>query len=120
MKIVFTTSGTKLNAPLDSRFGRAPNLLVFDLDSGTYEVVDNQENLNAAEGAGIRSAETVGRLGGKALVTGNCGPRAFHVLLGAGIKVFKSDGPTVADALEQYRAGKLAEVEALDVEGHWE
>ena len=61
MKIVFTTSGTELNAALDGRFGRAPNFLVFDLDSETFEVVDNQQNLNAAQGSGIRSAETVAR-----------------------------------------------------------
>ena len=86
MKIVFTTSGSDLNAPLDSRFGRTPKFLVYDLDSETFEVVDNQQNLNAAQGAGIQSAEAVARLRAKALVTGHCGPKAFRVLLAAGIK----------------------------------
>ena len=53
MKIVFTTSGSDLNALLDTRFGRAPKFLVYDLDSGKFEVIDNQQNLNAAQGAGI-------------------------------------------------------------------
>ena len=119
MKIAFTTSGSDLNAPLDSRFGRAPKFLVYDLDSETFEVVDNQQNLNAAQGAGIQSAETVARLGAKALVTGHCGPKAFRVLLAAGIKIFNTDAPMVAEALEQYRAGKLTEAKAADVEGHW-
>jgi predicted Fe-Mo cluster-binding NifX family protein len=119
MKIAFTTDGSELNALLDSRFGRSPKFLVYDLDSGTFEVIDNQKNLNAAQGAGIQSAETVARLGAKALVTGHCGPKAFRVLLAAGIKIFNTDAPTVADALEQYRAGKLIEAKAADVEGHW-
>jgi len=119
MKITFTTSGETLDAPLDSRFGRAPKFLVYDLDSETFEVIDNQQNLNAAQGAGIQSAETVARLGAKSLVTGHCGPKAFRVLLAAGIKVYTTDAPTVAEALEEYRSGKLAEAHSADVEGHW-
>lgn len=119
MKIAFTTSGETLDAPLDSRFGRAPKFLIYDTDNNTFKVVDNQQNLNAAQGAGIQAAEAVSRLGAEAVVTGHCGPKAFHVLLAAGIRIFNSDAPTVAEALEQYRAGKLDEAKAADVEGHW-
>ncbi len=119
MKVVFTASGGDLNAPLDSRFGRAAKFLVYDLDSETFEVVDNQQNLNAAQGAGIQAAETVARLGAKALVTGHCGPKAFRVLLAAGISVYHADAQTVAEALAQYRAGTLVEAKAADVGGHW-
>jgi len=119
MKIAFTTAGETLDAPLDSRFGRAARFLVYDLDSKTFEVIDNQQNLNAAQGAGIQSAETVARLGAKSLVTGHCGPKAFRVLLAAGIKVYTTEAPTIAAALEEYRSGKLAEANSADVEGHW-
>jgi len=119
MKVVFTTPGTTLHAPLDPRFGRAPRFLVYDLDRELFEVVDNQQNLNAVQGAGIQSAETVARLGANALVTGHCGPKAFRVLLAAGVKIFNTDAPTVADALERYRTGKLTEAKAADVAGHW-
>jgi predicted Fe-Mo cluster-binding NifX family protein len=118
VKIVFTTSGNDLNAPLDSRFGRSPKFLVYDLESETFEVVDNRQNLDAPQGAGIQSAETVARLGVNALVTGHCGPKAFRVLTAAGIRIYHTDAPTVAAALEQYRAGKLPEAKAADVEGH--
>jgi predicted Fe-Mo cluster-binding NifX family protein len=119
MKIAFTTSGSDLNAPLDSRFGRAPKFLIYDLDNASLEVIDNQQNLNAAQGAGIQSAETVARSGAKALVSGHCGPKAFRVLTAAGVKVYNSDAATVADALEQFKAGKLKEAGNADVEGHW-
>ncbi len=119
MKIVLTTSGNDINAPLDSRFGRAPKFLVYDLDSGTFEVVGNQQNLNAAQGAGIQSAETVARLGAQALVTGHCGPKAFRVLTAAGIMIYHTDAPTVAAAIEQYVSGKLIEAKTADVQGHW-
>ena len=47
MKVAFTTSGDNLSAPLEQRFGRAPKFLVYDLDSGAFEVADNVQNLNA-------------------------------------------------------------------------
>jgi predicted Fe-Mo cluster-binding NifX family protein len=119
MKIAITTSGSDLNAPMDSRFGRAPKFLIYDLDAGAFEVVDNRQNLNAAQGAGIQSAQNIARLGVKALVTGHCGPKAFRVLQAGGIKVFQSFAPTVGEALELYKAGKLPEADDADVEGHW-
>lgn len=118
-RIAFTTSGDGLDAPLDSRFGRAPKFLVYDLDRETFEVLDNQPNLNAAQGAGIQSAELVARLGAKALVTGHCGPKAFRVLQRAGVRIFCTDAATVAEALQRYRTGVLTELQMADVDGHW-
>jgi predicted Fe-Mo cluster-binding NifX family protein len=105
MKIALTTSGNDLNAPLDSRFGRAPKFIIYDLEGNSFEVVDNEQNLNAAQGAGIQSAQTVARLGVGALVTGHCGPKAFRVLQAAGIKIYNTSAATVTEALDQYRGG---------------
>jgi len=110
VKIALTTSGNDLNAPLDSRFGRAPKFLIYDLEGNSFEVVDNEQNLNAAQGAGIQA---------KALVTGHCGPKAFRVLSAAGVKVYNTNLPTVAAALEAFKAGTLKPAESADVEGHW-
>lgn len=119
MKVMFTTSGDDLNAPLDSRFGRAPKFLLYDTDGGSFEVLNNEQNLNAPQGAGVQSAEAVVRAGAKTLVTGHCGPKAFRVLRAAGVKIHHTDAATVAEALEQYREGKLPEAASADVEGHW-
>jgi predicted Fe-Mo cluster-binding NifX family protein len=119
VKVAFTTSGSDLSAPLDNRFGRAARFLVYDLDANTFTVIDNQQNLNAAQGAGIQSAETVARSGATRLVTGHCGPKAFRVLSAAGVKVFTTDAATVEEALERYRTGKLVMAPAGDVEAHW-
>ena len=119
MKVAFTTSGSGLDSPLDTRFGRAPGFLVCDTDSGASEFVDNQQSLNTAQGAGIQAGETVVRSGAKAVVTGHCGPKAFRVLSAAGVKVYNTDLPTVAAALEAFKAGKLKPADSSDVEGHW-
>jgi predicted Fe-Mo cluster-binding NifX family protein len=119
MRIAFTTSGKDLESPLDARFGRAPGFLVYDVDSGAAEYIDNQQSLDAAQGAGIQAAETVVRSGAQVVVTGHCGPKAFRVLSAAGVKVYNTDQPTVAAALAAYKAGTLKPAESADVEGHW-
>jgi len=119
VKVAFTTSGQTLDAPLDSRFGRAPRFIVYDMESDTFEVVDNHQNLNAAQGAGIQAAEALARSGARSLVTGHCGPKAFRVLMDAGVKVYYTYLSTIAEALEAFRAGKLIPADSADVEGHW-
>lgn len=52
-------------------------------------------------------------------MTGHCGPKAFRVLSAAGVKVYDTDQPTVAAALEAFKAGWLKPAESADVEGHW-
>jgi len=119
MKIAFTTSGETLEAPLDSRFGRASKFILYDLERDYFEVIDNRQNLNATQGAGIQSAETVARSGAGCIVTGHCGPKAFKVLSAAGITVYNCGEATVADALKAFREGALKPMDSADVDGHW-
>ena len=119
MKVVFTARGETLDADLDSRFGRAAKFLVYDLDSEDVEVVDNQQNLNAPQGAGIQAAQTVVGLGASALVTGHCGPKAYRALSAAGVTIYNTDAKTVAEALERFRSGELTPARSADVQGHW-
>ena len=119
MKVAFSTSGDSLEAPIDSRFGRAPRFIIYDDASGTLQVIDNSQGLNAAQGAGIQAAETIARSGASCVVTGHCGPKAFRVLSAAGIRIFTTDAPTVAEALERFRSGKLTQSASADVAGHW-
>ncbi len=119
MKIAFTTSGDNLDAPFESRFGRAPKFLVYDLEKESFSVIDNRQNMNASQGAGIQAATTVARAGAACLVTGHCGPKAYKVLSAARIRIFSSSAATVGEALGLFRAEKLVEALSADVEGHW-
>jgi predicted Fe-Mo cluster-binding NifX family protein len=119
MKIAFTTSGDSLTAAIDNRFGRAPKFLIYDLDNDSFVMIDNDQNMNAAQGAGVQSAETVARSGAKALITGHCGPKAFRVLNAADITIYTSDARTIDEALNQYRTGKLTAAISADVDSHW-
>ena len=100
MKLVFTTSGENVDSPLDPSFGRARNFLLYDLQTDATEIISNQQNLNAAQGAGIQAAQTIAKAGAKALITGHCGPKAFRVLSAAGVKAYTSNAATVREALD--------------------
>jgi predicted Fe-Mo cluster-binding NifX family protein len=119
MKIAVTSAGKTLDDPVDSRFGRAPGFILFDTETGELQAVDNTQNLNAAQGAGIQAAEAVSRLGAGCLLTGHCGPKAFRTLEAAGIRVYTGVQGTVRAALEAWQAGKLTPTPAADVESHW-
>jgi len=119
MKIAVTSQGQDAGAAVDPRFGRAKWFLVMDTDSGAVEAVDNKQNLEAAQGAGIQAAQTVAGLGVGYVLTGHCGPNAFRTLAAAGIEVIVNVKGTVADALAGFKAGELKPTDDADVEGHW-
>lgn len=119
MKIAITTSGNDLSAPLDQRFGRAARFLVYETENKTFELTDNSQNLNAAQGAGIQAAQNAAATGAKAVISGHFGPKAFRILSASKIAMYPSTAATVQDALDLYAAGKLTVAQAADVEGHW-
>ena len=119
MKLAVTSQGPGIDSPVDPRFGRAKYFLLIDTDSGQPETVDNSQLLNAAQGAGIQAGKKICDLGAEALVTGHIGPNAFSTLHAGQVKVYTGASGTVAEAVEQFRAGKLDLVESPDVEGHW-
>ena len=119
MKIAFTTSGNDLTAPLDSRFGRAPKFLVYNMEKKDFIIMDNTQNLNAPQGAGIQSAKNVIEAGVEVVVTGHTGPKAFTVLRQAKVRIFLCSNKTVQEALEDYQNGNLKEIDNADVDGHW-
>lgn len=57
MKLVFTTAGSDLDAGFAPGFGRAPKFMLLDLDSHHFELIDNQQNIEAAQGAGIQAGK---------------------------------------------------------------
>ncbi len=119
MKIAVTTAGDTLDAAIDTRFGRAPQFLIHDTESGAAYIKSNEQNLNAAQGAGIQSATHLCNEGVDCVITGNCGPKAFATLNAAGIKVYTSTGTTAGEAIEKLKSGELEAATEANVEGHW-
>jgi predicted Fe-Mo cluster-binding NifX family protein len=119
MKIAVSAQEGKPDSLIDPRFGRAQYFIVYDDETKSWEVVDNTQNLQAAQGAGIQSASTVVNAGCTALISGHCGPKAFAALNKAGVAVYAMIGVTIRDAVDSFKRGELKKLEVADVDGHW-
>ncbi len=119
MRIAVTSSGKDLSSDIDPRFGRAVNFIIVDPETMKYEVVENSQNLDMAQGAGIQAGKTIVDNNADVLITGNCGPKAFKVLQTAGVKIFIGASGKVNDAISQYKNNKLKSAQEPNVEGHW-
>lgn len=119
MLVAITSDGTTLDAKVDSRFGRCALFLIIDTKSGTFEAIDNAQNLNAPQGAGIQAAEHVVNHGAQAVLTGHCGPKAFRVLTAGEVQIYLGVEGTVREALAAFTSGTLKRADNADVEGHW-
>jgi predicted Fe-Mo cluster-binding NifX family protein len=119
MKIAVTSQGKELDSQVDPRFGRAAYILIVDPETWNFEILDNKENLNAFQGAGIQAASSISSKGAEVLLTGSCGPNAFKTLNAAGIKVANGASGTVRDAVKAFMEGEMPLSDSPDVEGHW-
>jgi len=120
MKVAITASEGDLNSPVDRVFGRARYFVIMDPEETNVEVLENSQNVNAAQGAGIQAARQIADKTVDILLTGNVGPNAFRALDAVSIKVyqFESDILTVRDALTAWKEGRLQEVKAPTAQGH--
>jgi len=119
MEIVISATEPHLEAQVDPRFGRSSYFLLVNPESMEYKVLTNGQNLQAAQGAGIQAAALVARHRPAAVLTGNCGPKAFQTLQAAGISVVVGVEGSVRDAVQNYQAGKFQPAPGPNVASHW-
>lgn len=126
MKVAVSAAGKQPSGAMDLHFGRSRWFLVVDdkheaslSETGKWEAHANDQNLNAAQGAGIQAAQLLVNLGVEAVITGHVGPKAFRTLKAAGIGVYLCEGATVEQAVRLFRENHLPLADAADVEGHW-
>ncbi len=119
MKIAVTSKGNDASSAVDPLFGRAGCFLVFDTETQKYTLLDNLQNRQSDQDAGIQASEHISKSGATVLITGHCGHKAFPVLRAAGIEVVLGAEGSVADAVRQYQEGLLKAAEIPNVEGHW-
>jgi len=118
MKIAVTSVGPEKDSQVDPRFGRAAYFVLVDPETLDFAAVENA-GAAVGGGAGVNAAKAVIDAGAEAVLTGNCGPNAERTLKAAGVKLFTGVAGTVAEAVEQYKAGKLAEAAGPSVPSHF-
>jgi predicted Fe-Mo cluster-binding NifX family protein len=119
MKIGVSSTGRDLSADMDPRFGRAAYFLIIEPETMKFEVLENRQNLDLPQGAGIQAGKTIADKKVDVLITGNCGPKAFMVLQHAGVKVITGAKGRVEDIIRQYQNGEFKPAQAPNVDGHW-
>jgi len=120
MKVAITSSAKTLADPIDMHFGRAKFFILADTETGKAVAHDNAQNLHAAQGAGIQSAETVVQLGAETVITGSVGPKAYRALQAAGIKIALVEAVCPGtEALRRFKDNELPVLDKPNSEGHW-
>lgn len=119
MKIAISAQDTNLDSLLDERFGRAKFFIIYDDETKEFASIDNHQNLNAMQGAGIKAGKTIIDSDAKVLITGNVGPKAFQVLDSANIEIYSINSVVIKDAIIKYQNKELNKVTGATVEGHW-
>ena len=119
MKIAVSSTNKSSDSQVDPRFGRAGCFMIYDSGTKMWECLDNNQNLQSAQGAGIQSAALIVNSGCQVLITGHCGPKAFAALSKASVEVYTVAGGTAEEAAAAFERGKLEKLESADVEGHW-
>jgi predicted DNA-binding protein (UPF0251 family)/predicted Fe-Mo cluster-binding NifX family protein len=116
--IVITSIDGTSEGMVDERFGRARKLIIYE-PTGESKVIENSQQRNLGQGAGMQTAQNVVGLGVKAVITGHLGPNAFKALEAAGIEAHSAINMTVSNALKAFREGLLKKLSQADVPGHW-
>ena len=119
MKLAITSLGEALDSPVDQRFGRARYFILYDTDTEEWTAHDNEQNLNAAQGAGIQAGQKIAEIGADAVITGHCGPKAFTTLKAGNIDVYPGASGTVEEAISAFAKGEFQKTGNADVEGHF-
>ena len=105
MKICITSEGQNLDAVVDPRFGRCKYFIIVDPVTLEFEAIANA-NLDASQGAGIKSAQLMEPQNVQTVLTGRVGPNATQTLESLNIKVISDISGTVKEVIENYNNGK--------------
>ena len=102
------SSGRELSSSVADRFARAEFFVIYDTESGEYEVVEN--TVAGSHGAGPRVVQMLASYGVDALVVPGVGQNAFGAIMAAGIEVYQSVPGSVEKNIELFKEGKLEKI----------
>ena len=107
MKIAVSAQGKTLQDAFDPSFGRCFGFILYDTESQAVSFLDNSQNQNLAQWAGIQAAQAVSSSGSDVLITGQVGPNAMQALSHSQMKIFASSARTVQEAIQAWEQNML-------------
>jgi len=109
MRVAISSTGNTLESESSSMFGRCPYYLVVDTETMEFEALSNPA-VNASGGAGVRASQFVLEQEVGAVLTGRVGPNAMKVFNSADTEIYKTEGGSVEEEVNKYKAGKLEQL----------
>ena len=99
----------ELKSPVYGHFGSAPAFALVDSETLSVEALGNRDHAHVHGACSPLKALAGARP--DAVIVGGIGAGALLGLRAAGIKVYRAAGGTVADAVRQFKAAELPEIE---------
>jgi predicted Fe-Mo cluster-binding NifX family protein len=119
MLIAVTAKSNEPDSDVDPRFARAQCFHLIDSQTGHLTIIENKENQDLMQGAGVQTGQLIASKNVEVLLTGHCGPRAFQILQAAGVKIVTGVEGKVKDAVEKFKQGQYEFTDSPDVQSHW-
>ncbi len=106
MKIGIAVAEKDLNKEINQTFGRAPMFLIYDSETKEEVYLEN-EALNAAGGAGIKSSQFIVDNNVDVVICYRLGENAVKVLEGANVKLYNAVDKSVRENINLFLNNKL-------------
>lgn len=103
-RVAFPTNGNNIDAEIAEHFGRAQNFLVYDMESGSYEVYANPE----VAGKAILPPRFLYQHEVTDVVCFGLGHKAAKLFKELGISVFKAEEGLIRDNIKRFKDSVLS------------
>ncbi len=102
MLIAVSANSSNMDDQLEPRFGRAAGFIIYDVDSAQSRFIENYENSQLAQGAGLQTSQMLAEQGVSVIISGTFGPKAVEALEIGGISMISVSGGTVREVIDNF------------------
>jgi predicted Fe-Mo cluster-binding NifX family protein len=106
MTIAIPVNDNSKNTDICISFGRAPFFMLYDIESGEYDFLENRA-ATAQGGAGIKAAQSIADSGVGALLSPRLKENAADVLTAAKINLYRTESGSVQENIKAFKEGRL-------------
>ncbi|BBJ28982.1 NifB/NifX family molybdenum-iron cluster-binding protein [Athalassotoga saccharophila] len=108
MKIMLATDSPSLESKISDRFARTSYFLIYNLENGNFDVIDNSSI--GSHGAGPKAVQIAMDNDVSAIISAIPGETAMEAVRESKIKVYDGRGLSAKDAIGKFKSGELKEI----------
>lgn len=93
---------------VNDKFGRSKYFYIYETETNKVSIIDNEDNINSAHGAGIQTSSMLARNNINAVIAKEIGPKALDTLKQSQIGVYEyKEVDNIDKLIEMYKKQKL-------------